>query len=339
MTSSRISYNINTIFVPDRATLTNHLLKIQPHWLMLSGTDNWNTRIRIKLPRTNVIFRESDNADMHKRMLPQQFLDDRRAKAPYDSHLYLTDRPNISDAEFIMWTERVMDLAVEQNIKLCVGNFGAGQPQPSGWGNIRGILDRLNQHRDLFVMGLQEYATGIITSGVGGGLPTMIRPLSWPTNVANVPLWHMGRYRNLMNYCQQEDIPVPRLVITHTGFDDMGDLSGWLNTLTRSENAPYIRGYRTLFRQWEKSDWLGGYFDTLGEMYFEQLRWANDTLYKPFGAVEAQLIYCWGTAGFGMTDNTDSSMDVSQERAFHDTLEAWAQTQPDYLGYVDESTD
>jgi hypothetical protein len=72
-------------------------------------------------------------------------------------------------------------------------------------------------------------------------------------------------------------------------------------------------------------------------MYFEQLRWANDTLYKPFGAVEAQLIYCWGTAGFGMTDNTDSSMDVSQERAFHDTLEAWAQTQPDYLGYVDES--
>lgn len=337
MTSSRISYNINTIFVPDRATLADHLIKIQPHWVMLSGTDNWNTEIRMKLPRANVIFRESDNADMHKRMLPQQFLDDRRSKAPFDSHIYLTDRPNIGDTEFIMWTERVMDLAEAQNIKLCVGNFGEGQPQANEWNNVRGILDRLNRRRDLFVLGLHEYATGIITSGVVGGVPTMIRPLSWPTDVSNVPLWHMGRYRNLMTYCQQQGIPVPRIVITHTGFDDMGDLTDWLQTLAKWEGAPYTRGYRTLFRQWEKGDWLGGYFGTLGEMYFEQLKWANDTLYKPFGAVEAQLIYCWGTAGFGLTDNTDSSMDISQERDFHYKVEAWAQTQPDYLGYADES--
>lgn len=326
MTSSRISYHVHSTFTPDRDRLRDHVAKLRPHFLLVSGEPAIISEIRTASPNTNIIWREGGDSHAYNRS-PEEWLNERAAQLPQGAYLYTSDETPLN-SQTVDWHLKVMQLAAERGIKLCVMNFGAGQPQENEFAAMRPVLDMLNAKRDLFVMGLREYAGGVITSGVIGGNPTMIKPDSWPQDVTNVPLWHMGRYRNLMKYTAQEGIDTPRLVITHHGFERMGDLDAWLSGLQGHPGFSQIRGWRSLEHQWMADDWFKDIYADHEEAYFQQLKWANDVLYAPFGAVEAQLIYSWGSAG-----QEEVSMDVSQAFKFQEQLESYASTQPDYHGY------
>lgn len=327
MTSSRLSYHIHGTFVADRQRLTQHLSKVRPHFVLISGEASLVDEVRVASPHSNIIWREGGDRYAYQQHSPADWLKMRSAQVK-DAYLYTSDETPLSP-QALDWHLQLMQLAAQQGIKLCVMNLGAGQPQPHEWAQMRPILAMLNTHPDLFLLGLREYAAGVVTSGVGGGNPIHIQPQSWLTEVNGVELWHMGRYHHLLHYCQAQQIDVPRMVITHHGFDRMGDLAAWLDTLQKNPSAPEIRGWRSLENQWMAEDWFGGIYENAEHAYFEQLKWANDVLYAPFGAVEAQMIYAWGAAG-----SAEVTMDISQAFDFQQRLEAYAATQPDYIGYA-----
>jgi hypothetical protein len=328
MTSSRISYHVHITFTPDRKRLKQHIGAIQPHFLLISGEQvDLAKELQQVTPSTNFIWRHGSDALVYQKLSPEAWLNERSSAAP-GMFLYTSDETPL-DNQAIDWHLKVMELAAERGVKLCVMNFAAGTPNPEQWSQARPIIDMLNAHRDLFVMGLREYAGGVVTSGVDGGNPTMIKPDTWPKDVANVDLWHMGRYRNLQAYCQSENIQTPRLVVTHHGFEFMPDIAEWLNSLMINPDHGEIRGWRSLDWQWMDESWFNGIYDNAEEAYLEQIKWANNVLYEPFGAVEAQMLYSWGFAG-----DAERTLDISQAFDFQKGLEKWAATQPDYSGYT-----
>ncbi|MEO0562049.1 MAG: hypothetical protein AAF125_08045 [Chloroflexota bacterium] len=332
MTSSRISYHVHATFLVDRTRLREHVAAIRPHFLLVSGNPvDVATELQQASPETNVIWREGGDALVWQQKSPEDWLNERSAQAP-GMMLYTSDETPLGNNQATDWHLRVMELAAERGIQLCVMNIAAGVPNPDDWGNARAIIDMLNAHRDLFVMGLREFAGGVITSGVDGGDPTMIQPDQWPTDVSNRQLWHMGRYRNLMGYCKNENIQTPRLVVTHHGMEYMADIGNWMNSLAVTPPFDSVRGWQSLAHQWMSEVWFGGdepQFESAQIAYAEQLKWANNVLYEPFGAVEAQMIYAWGSAG-----QAENSLDVSQAFDFQKNIEAYALTQPDYTGYI-----
>jgi len=329
MTSSRISYHVHATFTPDRDRLKEHIATIRPHFLLVSGDPvSVAKELSEASPETNMIWREGGDRFAYQQKTPDAWLTERSGQAP-GMFLYTSDETPL-DSEAIDWHVKLMELAAERGVKLCVMNLAAGTPNADDWNKLRPVIDLLNANRDLFVMGLREFAGGVITSGVGGGDPTMIQPDSWPADVADTELYHMGRYRNLMHYCADEGIQTPRLVITHHGFERLNDIGDWLDSLHMSPDlSGSIRGWRTLNYQWMTEAWFGDLYESAEEAYLEQLKWANNVLYEPFGAVEAQMIYSWGMAG-----QEEVSLDISQAFEFQKKLENYAATQPDYAGFA-----
>src|SRR4029077_15940077 len=112
----------------------------------------------------------------------------------------------------------------------------------------------------------------------------------------------------------------PRIILTEHGFDDVSDIKPWLNGLR--VNGPYmnVRGWKSLQDQW--SDWYGGRGWSAQRAMFEQLAWADRTIYQP-SPVEAQCIFCWGHSSAEW-----EQFDVAEASEFHSLLEAYAQEQP-----------
>jgi hypothetical protein len=188
------------------------------------------------------------------------------------------------------------------------------------------MLELLDQHRDLFVLGLHEYAAGVITSGLVGGAPddprhpNFVPVEKWPHDVGPLTMFHCGRFHFLLDYCRKVGLRPPRIILTEHGFDDVSDIKPWLNGLR--VRGPYmnIRGWKSLQDQW--SDWYGGRGWSAQRAMFEQLAWADRTIYRPT-PVEAQCIFCWGH-----TSAEWEQFDVAEAKEFHSLLETYAQQQP-----------
>jgi hypothetical protein len=225
--------------------------------------------------------------------------------------------------EVIDWHIKLMELAAPRGIKLVIGNWSVGTPQPEQWSMARPMLELLDQHRDLFVLGLHEYAAGVITSGLVGGAPddprhpNFVPVENWPHDVSPLTMFHCGRFQFLVKYCQSIGLRPPRIMLTEHGFDDVSDIKPWLNGLR--VRGPYmnVRGWKSLQDQW--SDWYGGRGWSAQRAMFEQLAWADRTIYRST-PVEAQCIFCWGH-----TSSEWEQFDVADAKEFHSLLETYAE--------------
>lgn len=305
---SRIGYNIHAQRVTDRDRLLTHLTMLHPVALLVLDGKGLGREIKQVLPDTQVIIREyGDKGDdtLHLQMSPEQFLKARAHLSEGGLYpLYTTNEPGF-DANVINWHVQVMELAAAQRIPLVVGNFAVGLPRPEEWPLARRMLELLDQHRDLFVLGLHEYGGGVMTSGLVGGAPNgmaadgtgphhpdYILPENWPAKAAGLTQFHCGRFNFMRLYCESVGIRPPRVILTEHGMDDLGDIKFWTSRL--KVRPPYlnIRGWKTLTDQW--LDW---YHDARGwspeRAYFEQLRWADRAIYQG-SIVEAQCVFSWG---------------------------------------------
>ena len=136
-----------------------------------------------------------------------------------------------------------------------VGNWAVGNPGPDDWPQARRMLELLDQHRDLFILGLHEYGCGVMTSGLYGGYPdhagvrggelggkNLIPPGNWPASLYSpeyITAFHCGRFRFLMGYCAANNIKAPRIILTEHGVDDVSDIKAWAEKLTKTD--PYTR--------------------------------------------------------------------------------------------------
>lgn len=304
--TSRISVNIHGLNVPDENRLLRFLDRLQPQAVVVLDSLDLSRNIKKRLPNTTVIWREfgsKGDGDLHKQSSAVEWLNHHTFQARDGIVQHVLNEPPFDEA-VIRWLTELLREAATRRIPLIVGNWAVGNPIPEQWPMARELLQLLVEHRDLFILGLHEYAGGVVTSGLYGGYPdnagvapgkpggmNLVRPSSWPNDVSNVTRYHMGRFKFLVDYCKAAKLELPRIILTEHGFDDTSDIKAWLDTLKC--NAPYlnVRGWKTLQDQW--SVWFGPLGWTPERAYFEQLKWANETIYA-HSPVEAQCIFCWG---------------------------------------------
>lgn len=309
---SRISVNIHGNSVTDKNRLLQFLQAIQPRAVLVMDNFALVQEIKTLLPGTIVIYRTWPDDDIHMRVSPEEWVNRKVSElGGWDAWAYTTNEPGFSDA-LINWTVRVMELAQARGLKLVVGNWAVGTPEPHDWPRARRMLELLDQNRSTMIMGLHEYACGIITSGFVGGSPRFIEPQSWPQDTGALTMWHLGRFKFLLQACAQMGIRPPRIILTEHGFDDVSDIKPWAETLERAAGYLNIRGWKSIVPQWLR--WFGGLGWSAERALFEQLAYADRAIYQN-SPVEAQLIFSWGHS----SQDWDQ-FDVSQAFEFQNLL-------------------
>ena len=309
MPKSRLSINIHgqAISSGQESHLMEWLQELDPTSVLVMDNEALARRILRTFPQCIVIHRNygvtKGDDDVYRRVSPQQWMDLRAKEADTGLYLYTTNEPGF-DRDVITWHVALMEEAVKRNVRLVVGNWSVGTPQAEAWGIARRLLDAINAHPDQFILGLHEYGAGVMTSGLYGGYPdnagvqpgtpggyNLVPPENWPKDASKITRFHCGRFKFLLQYCEQAGIRPPRIIVTEHGMDDMSDIGGWLSKLKVKQGYPNIRGYKTLEPQW--ADWYGRLGWSMERAYFEQLKWADKVIYQG-SPVIGQLIYCYG---------------------------------------------
>jgi hypothetical protein len=332
---SRISYNIHAQRVLEHDRLIKHLEKIKPTAVLVMDGLGLAREIKSLLPDTTVISRIYPDDDVQNRISPEQWFDHRAKETEGGIYAYTSNEAGFGP-KLIEWHLRLLEMAIQHRIPLVIGNMSVGTPAPEEWAAGRRVLELLDQHRDLFILGLHEYACAVITSGFLGGHPdnagvapnsgqqgrSLILPNEWPSQAeaVDMTMFHCGRFKFLVNYCRSIGIKPPRIVLTEHGFDDVSDIKPWTNMLTMTSPYITIRGWKSAQEQWRK--WYEARGWSPQRAMFEQLAYADRTIYQ-HSPVEGQLIFCWGHS----SDMWDQ-FDVADADEFQELLEAYAQEQP-----------
>jgi hypothetical protein len=315
---SPICYNINAQGVRDKPRLLAHLERLNPAWVLVMDGVGLAAEIKRLLPDCNVIHRTwpddgvpgaqsapitaqqvLDNEATFEAFMVAQALDPNaeawvaQRKAEFngaDLWAYTTNEPPATPALFD-WHVRAMDAARAAGLKLVVCNFAAGQPNAADWPRAHEMLRLLAAYPEQFVMGLHEYGCAFALSGAPG-FEALIPTDKWPVNPRALgPLHHCGRFQFLMDYCRDQGMRPPRIVVTEAGFDDLTDVAEWRNTLHVTPPYAGIRGWKTLPDQWRT--WWPGW--TAERAYGEQLDYLWRALYE-YSPVEALLLFTWSSA-------------------------------------------
>ena len=329
-------FNVHSQGLKDPTKLLAHVRKTQPAWMLTMDGLGLAEQIKAVSPSTNVIHRNhgvtGGDDDVFAKVSPERWLELRSKEADSGVWLMTTCEPGWG-ADVIAWHVRLMELCIPRKIRLVVGNWSVGTPNPALIPMARKLFEMLDSHRELFVLGLHEYANAVITSGFVGGAPDGYteshdkqhhpdyqKPSTWPLSgeARILTKWHMGRFNFINDYCKAVGIKPPRIVLTETGFDDVSDVKFWSNKLPRTSPYTDIRGYKTLAAYWKQiaPEW------SHDRAYFEQLRYAENNIYEGSN-VEGGLIYC-----YGHIDQRWDSFDLEGRSEFLQLLEADAVAKP-----------
>jgi len=316
----------------------------QPTLMVVMDNFDYAKQIQDASPNTITVHRDymgvNGDDDLCQKITPVDWLAQQRAKGDLRLYRYTCNESG--------WNKNVIEWHVtllKENAKhanplrLCILNLGVGQPRPEEWEQGKELLQLASQYKAWCLIGLHEYAGAIITSGFIGGNPNgtvtengnmvkrdglvdYTKVENWPTpaQAKDMTCWHMGRYKFLNLYCKSANIPLPRIAITEFGFDHLGDIDTWLNSL--QQTAPYtsIRGWKSLKEQWSK--WFASHGWSHERAYAEQLHYAENSIYAGTNVV-GMAVFC------SYQVNTDwDEFDISKASEFQSWRSAYATQQP-----------
>lgn len=327
---SRLSLNIHGANVRDVPKLLKRLKLLNPSAVLVLDSLGLAREIKKILPDSTVIFREFEkNKALHQEFDPEAWLDSHVHQAEGGIVIHCGNEMGF-DPAVLAWLLRVCKRAVEKNVTVCIGNWAVGNPRPEQWPMADNLLAYASAHPENVIVGLHEYAGGVITSGLIGGYPdnagvapgkpggmNLVMPANWPIDLSKTTRYHMGRFQFLLDYCKGVGIKPPRVIVTEHGFDDTSDIKAWLDTLKKTPPALNISGWKTLQHQW--GEWFGRLGWTPERAYAEQLIWADKTIYANT-PIEAQCIYCYGHSSDKWT-----IFDVEDATEFWDLLVKYSQ--------------
>ncbi len=294
----------------------NELLSMRPPVILTMTGSHHATSLAQQLPETLVIHRGWNDNRLHWDISPERFVENHKHLAEFGVVVHTTNEPPNPNNEdealrLVLWHENVIRLSAQYNLKLCILNFGAGGPDIDKWGMYDSLLRLVAENRDRVFMGLHEYAVGVIYSGMENihniELGSTIDWRDWagviyptlPINTDNYNLWHTGRYKHLLKYCEDNNIDKPQIIFTEYGWDQLTDniSTEYLRELA-AEHPPvapfeHYRGWRSLERVW--NEW-GNNFSMIN-----QLEWANDNLYT-----EPEIV---GQCLFAVSESPDWKQD------------------------------
>lgn len=287
---SPICYNINAQGVRDKARLLAHLKRLNPAWVLVMDGVGLAAEIKRLLPGTNVIHRAWPDDGVPTADAAAWVAQRKAEFGGADLWAYTTNEPPATPALFD-WHVQAMTEARKVGLKLLVCNFAAGQPNAVEWGRGHDMLRLLAAYPELFALGLHEYACAFALSGAPG-FEALIPTDKWPVNPRALGnLYHCGRFQFLMDFCRDQEMRPPRIVVTEAGFDDLNDVAAWRNTLRVTPPYTGIRGWKTLPDQWRA--WWPGW--DAQRAYGQQLDYLWRALYE-YSPVEALLLFTWSSA-------------------------------------------
>jgi len=301
----------------------------QPTLVVVMDSFEFAKDIQDASPNTITVMRDYMGAggddDLCNKMSPEQWLIEQRGKGDKRLYRYTCNESGWNQA-VIAWHIALIKLnAVSASpLRLCILNLGVGQPRPEEWALGKELLQLASQHKDWCLIGLHEYASGIITSGFIGGAPddprhTNYIPVeNWPTpaQAKSITMWHCGRYKFLNLYCTSQGIPLPRIAITEFGFDHLGDIEAWLNSLHQTPPYTSIRGWKSLKEQW--AIWFSSRGWSHERAYIEQLQYAAKTIYEGSNVV-GMAVFC-----AYLTNNDWEQFDISTAGEFQTRRTSYA---------------
>lgn len=313
----------------DKTAYLNIVKQNQPTLQVVMDSFEFAKQIQDTAPNCIVIHRDymgaSGDDNLCQKITPADWLAQQRTKGDLRLYRYTCNESG--------WNKQVIDWHVtllKENAKsanplrLCILNLGVGQPRPEEWQQGKELLQLASQYKAWCLIGLHEYAGGIITSGFIGGAPddnrhTNFIPVeNWPTplQAMTTTMWHMGRFKFLNIYCKSVDIALPRIAITEWGFDHTSDIDAWLKTLQLT--APYtsIRGWKSLKEQWAK--WFASRGWSHERAYIEQLQYAFRSIYENTNVV-GMAVFC-----AYLTNNDWEQFDISKAEEFQKWRTAYA---------------
>ncbi len=299
---SRIGLNI----IGRTANVVETLVKVQPVATLVMNNLALAHELTHALPNTIVCFRDWSLGDeRHLTITPQRQIDVALSQHNGKPNLwfYTTNEaglaPNILD-----WHLKLLNSPSHLRWIGLNPAVGTTPHSAANWAYAESFLRGIAPYRDRFIFGMHEYAGGVPVSG----LPNYAgRIQNWDGEV--LPAYHCGRFRYLEQFCASKGIPVPRIILTEHGFDDLSDIKTWLSSLQVSAGYKNIRGWKSLTDQWYT--WYRAKSWSPQRTLFEAFAWMNDHLYQG-SSVEAQLIFCWGSNG----DPSWLQFDVSEATEF-----------------------
>ena len=179
----RLTFNIHAQGLQNYSRLLQFYATAKPTWAGVMDGVQLAKDIGAASPTTEVWHRAyppGGDEEIWRVVSPAQWVDKtRRELEASDLWAYCLNEPGFDDP-MLQWLCEVIDLAGPAGLKLVVGNFSVGTPEPDDWKKpaAKWLLERLHKHRDRVILGLHEYAGGIITSGFVGGPPTELRDAS-----------------------------------------------------------------------------------------------------------------------------------------------------------------
>lgn len=306
--TSRIGLNI----IGRTSKLVETLRRVRPVATLVMDDLVLAHELTHALPNSIIIFRDWSLGDhRHLTLAPQRQID--RALAQHNGQpnlwFYTTNEAGLTP-EIFDWHLKLLDSPEHLRWVGLNPSVGTTPQSPYGWMYAEPFLRAIVPHRERFIFGIHEYAGAVPNSG----MPEFTRHLQeWDGE--RLPAYHCGRFCYLEQFCAAKSIPVPRIILTEHGFDDLSDIQLWLKTLRVTAGYANLRGWKSLTEQWYA--WYRGKGWSPQRTLFEALNWMDRSLYRGT-AVEAQLIFCWGTNG----DPAWAQFDVSDADEF---IHLWQQ--------------
>lgn len=232
-----------------------HCRRANAKWQLVQDEAKFASQMIERCPNTNVILREKWDAPhrdvwreeegkapvlIYKARSAKQWLDD-HLKNPVVLHprmwLQAGNEAGFGD-EWLVWTEELIRENERRGwpVRLVILNCSVGTPEPHDWPRARRVLQLADQHRTRVVVGLHEYYDTLPVVGISGvaiEAPDVHDMAKWPTRAQLLdgrPLWHCGRFRFMLAYCDQQGIGQPRIVINEHGSDAIRDVQPITNT-------------------------------------------------------------------------------------------------------------
>lgn len=247
-----------------------------------------------ELPETTIILRRYLTGDNYwrdqgdvKALTAQDWIDnhiDIRNTRIYASILNEPDYPGS-----IGWTVQTMKAALKAGIRVSIGGYNTGSPRVEDIHYARPILEEMakpeNDGRCL--LDLHEYGPPLWMYDIK---KDAYHPDQWVDKV-DVPLWHWGRYRWWLKYCDDNKIKRPKIVIGETAFG---------LRVPEYDNAFTIYECANVWRGWGYQNW-----QEYGAMQMKAL-W--NAVYRHDPEVVALCYFC-------INDQTDNWKDFNIHNA------------------------
>lgn len=297
-------YSYNVLKVDDKAAFLSHIRRLQPAALLFYADElDFARQMKTEFPDMVIIVRNWPDDNLYAKQSPKSWLDAHESQAAGGLYLYTSNESGLSK-ENVQWHLDLMELAIQRGIHLVLLNPATGTWDIADFPVLKPLLIKASQHKDLFIIGVHEYAGGVITSGIAGGYPdnagvapgqpggkNLIPVENWPKrdDIMHMTTFHLGRHSWIINYCTANNIPLPRFALTETGFDYLGDIGQWLNGLDHGGYSS-VNGWKTLRVQWLK--WWNK--QSTDSWYVTQIEYAAENLLQ---GLEFALLYCYGDDG------------------------------------------